>query len=350
MPAARRSVPACLLALALAVGAIAGPAGAAAKGVLPSTGASGGVGVTGPEATPASDDRYATLYSDGRGTSLLKIETDGGVIDRERWLDGSWALPAVTISGTAGGLSANGETLVLVDPAYGARAQETEFMVIDAQQLRTRERLTLDGAYSFDAISPNGRLMYLIEYRDLRDPFDYRVRAYDLVAGEFRPGAILDPAEPEEQMTGQPIARASSPDGHWAYTLYGGGEEAFIHALDTAGQTAVCVDLEQFGPQEVYRFGLDVDSASGEIAVLSGNLGGEPVATVDPESFAVTLAPTQSSPTPSDGDEAGAGGSLAWLVIGTGAALLGGTSFLLWHRRRPDALEEEELTRLVQDG
>ena len=55
-------------------------------------------------------------------------------------------------------------------------------------------------------------------------------------------------AIPDEQMGGLPMTRAFSRDGRWAYTLYGGGAETFIHALDTVGRTAACIDLEMLPP------------------------------------------------------------------------------------------------------
>ena len=46
-------------------------------------------------------------------------------------------------------------------------------------------------------------------------------------------------------MRGQPLTRATSPDGRWAYTLYdGAGKEPFIHALDTSTRSARCIDLD----------------------------------------------------------------------------------------------------------
>ena len=39
-------------------------------------------------------------------------------------------------------------------------------------------------------------------------------------------------------------ARASSADGRWAYTLYARrGHQPFVHALDTTGRKAYCIDL-----------------------------------------------------------------------------------------------------------
>ena len=52
-------------------------------------------------------------------------------------------------------------------------------------------------------------------------------------------------------MRGQPLSRAMSPDGRWAYTLYdGNGETPFVHALDTSRATARCIDLDAIGGDE----------------------------------------------------------------------------------------------------
>ena len=44
-------------------------------------------------------------------------------------------------------------------------------------------------------------------------------------------------------MHGNPMTRATSADGRWAYTLYDGNGHPFVHALDTAPATARCIDL-----------------------------------------------------------------------------------------------------------
>ena len=68
--------------------------------------------------------------------------------------------------------------------------------------------------------------------------------------GKLLPGAIVDKREPKEPMTGQPMQRVESGDGAWVYTLYSRAEEApFIHALDTAHRSAVCIDLAWHGSQ-----------------------------------------------------------------------------------------------------
>jgi hypothetical protein len=314
---------ATLLTTALAILAPAVPA-AGAGGPLSGTYGDGDVTV------PQSPYRYTTVSAGGRGIIVASVRKDGGEIDRYRDFDGRWALPAVTIGGDAGGLSADGRTLVMIEPSFGYRVRKTSLLVLDTKGLRTRERLDLDGHFGFDAISSDGRLLYLVQYADPRDPLDYRVRAYDLAEDRFRAGRIVDPTEPDERMTGQPVSRQMSADGRWAYTLYGGGEETFIHALDTARATAVCVDLEQLPPRDLYRLALSVDPGSGEITVLRK---GEPAAIVDSRTFAVS-----EPPTPTAGDPATA----QWAAVAGGLALLAGSGALLVRRLRGRARDAVE--------
>ena len=52
-------------------------------------------------------------------------------------------------------------------------------------------------------------------------------------------------------MAGIPLARATSADRGWVYTLYNGGtSHAFVHALDTKHRTARCIDLPWHGEDQ----------------------------------------------------------------------------------------------------
>lgn len=316
-----RPLSALLAALAaLALGPAAAPG---SGGPLIPAGVYGAGGVT----VPGSEFRYSTVFG-GEGGVIEKIRTDGGSIKSYRGLHGGWSLPAVTILGQAGGLSADGDTLVMIKPPYETPGPQTQLLVLDTKGLNTEEHLTLDGRFSFDAISPDGRLLYLVEYPNPRDPLDYRVRAYDRERGGFRPGRIVDPEEPGERMTGQPVSRQASPDGRWAYTLYGGGEETFIHALDTTAATAVCVDLEQIPARDLYLLGLSVDPATGAITVLRKR---EPVAVVDPHGFTVS--------DPAAAAEGGDGPGPPWALLATALGLLAiaGAALVLRIRSRARA-------------
>jgi hypothetical protein len=139
--------------------------------------------------------------------------------------------------------------------------------------LRVRYVARLRGDYSFDAISPDGRWIYLIRYLSRSDFSDYQVRAYDVRARRLDPKPIVDPHAPTDQMRGYPITRATSPDSRWAYTLYDGADGMpFIHALDTVGRAATCIDLEMLmGFPDLYTLRLSVSGAGREIRVLDGS-------------------------------------------------------------------------------
>lgn len=105
------------------------------------------------------------------------------------------------------------------------------------------ETFRLPGKFEFDAVSTNGSLLYLIEHRPPRGSENYRVRVYDFAADELRPDPVADKRNLETDMTGRPMARATSKDGIWVFTLYRGAKHAFVHALNVDQAYALCLDL-----------------------------------------------------------------------------------------------------------
>jgi DNA-binding beta-propeller fold protein YncE len=201
-------------------------------------------------------------------------------VRRSRFLKGAFGIPLVAYDGSAGGLSRNGRRLVVYSP--GAT---TRFVVLDPRTLRVRTRFALGGNFGFDALSPDGSVLYLIQLKPNSNGLDYDVRALDVDTGRLFPGSIVDRREPNEKMTGIPMTRAGSSDGSWAYTLYSrssGG--AFVHALHTTAREAFCIDLPSRIP----------DGQLGKVRMRVGKntlvlrLGGKTVATVDTRTFKVT--------------------------------------------------------------
>ena len=213
--------------------------------LLPAVASADGLPAVGIDARPLSIPGGETEFvtkSGKRSTRLVEEARYGGVV-RERRIAGSFSMPAVAYDGSPGGLSADGRTLVLISPRTRYPRKRTTFAVVDTRSLRVRSHIGLRGDFSFDAISPDGRLMYLVEY-DRRNFGQYDVRAYDIRARHLFPEPVVDPREPDEEMYGIPVTRATSADGRWAYTLYDSPEHPFVHALDTSDRTAACIDLD----------------------------------------------------------------------------------------------------------
>jgi hypothetical protein len=225
----------CVFCAALCTG------GAAADGG-PSPGIdTGSVGIAGP----GGQLRYVAVPGQ-TGTVVEAIRTHGGQIRRWVPLRGLYGIPYVTNEGETGGLSRDGRTLVLASYATApGQRSATHFVVVSVPSLRKRTIITLRGSYAYDALSPDARTLYLIQYASGRDYTRYRVRAYDLEQRRLLRGTIVDKREPNEVMAGWPVTRTASEDGRWVYTLYARRQGAsFVHALDTVGRQAVCLDLE----------------------------------------------------------------------------------------------------------
>ena len=137
------------------------------------------------------------------------------------------------------------------------------------------------------------------------------MRAFDLDTGRLLAQPIVDPREPDEQMRGYPITRATSPDGRWVYTLYDGAvSHPFVHALDTVGREAVCIDLDALaGARDLYDLRLDLAGGGGRNLVVRG--GDEAVlATID----LATHRAAAVEPPPARAPERSDGGPAAWTV------------------------------------
>jgi hypothetical protein len=226
------------LALATILGT-AWAAAAAADGGGPSPGVSyGSPGVVDRSGTV----RYVALPA-GDGTTVASLAARTSRVLNWNYLHGAFGIPAIAWDGSNGGLARNGRRLVVASWAnYGSKV--TRFVVLNPRNLRVRSRLLLHGAFVFDAISPGGSLMYVLQYLGDRASGRYAVRAVNLNTRKLYPGAIVDRREPDEKMTGQPMTRVESRNGVWAYTLYGRTNQGpFVHALDTVHRRAFCVDL-----------------------------------------------------------------------------------------------------------
>ena len=271
-----------LLGLAVGVGCLAAVATAA-------SGAGPGPGISqGWDGLTRGNERYVTVPA-GAATALEVIKRDGGRVLRFMNIKGTWGIPLVAYDGTASGLLPDGRTLLLAQPLYAGQGlrKHTSFTLIDVRKMKRLKTIRLDGAYSFDALSPNGRYLYLIQYVSSEDPTVYRVRAYDLKSGRLLLKIVSDKRSWETTMQGVAITRATS--GGWAYTLYGASRaRPFIHALDTAHVSAVCIDLPwKTSPDHIFDYRLRT-GGDGHLIVRGPH--GRALIVVDRQSFRVLTA------------------------------------------------------------
>jgi hypothetical protein len=239
--------------------------------LVPAPALADGLPAAGIDASPvhlAGGQREYQTDRLGRETLLVESARYGGPL-RQRRLRGVYSIPAVAYDGSASGLSADGRTLVLISPRRRFPRKWTTFAVVDTGRLQLRHRIRLRGDFSFDAISPDGRTIYLIRY-SRRSITDYEVRAYDPRARRLLPRPVVDASEAGEQMTGVPVTRVASRDGRWAYTLYDGRKHPFVHALDTERRTAVCIDLDDL--REVWGTTLELRGSRLELVGSGGRV------------------------------------------------------------------------------
>lgn len=192
-----------------------------------------------PLGTPSPDWKH--LYSVNLDT-LVDLDLETGATLHSIRLPGNYRLPPATLSGMPGGLSQDGRWLTLesVEPATPVPTN-THLLVIDTSYATAVRRIDLDGFFSFDAVSNDGKRVSLIEYVS---PAVYHVRMYDLSARQLDPNIVFDKGDGSEAMTGLRLSGIPSPDGHWLYSVYvREGMSPFIHALSLDGPLAFCIDL-----------------------------------------------------------------------------------------------------------
>jgi len=295
-----------LLALTFAVLAAA-PAAVAGGG--PQYAAVGGPGV----ASPNGKLHYVAIAAAPGRTTLVTVAADGSVWNWPSFR-GSLGIPMIGYQ-TPVGISRDGRRLFLQSLSVSA---PTDFLVVDLRSMRAVDRFTLRGAFSFDALSPDGSKLYLTDRVDpSNDPSRYVVRAYDLETHTLLPGRIADATQKRWVMQGEAVTRAISPGGRWVYTLYSSpGGTPFIHALDTVKGVAHCTGIPWASPDQGALWNVVLGVHGSHLAVhwRSGK------AWYDLDTATWRLSPAH-----------GSGFPWPWL----GLAALPGLLFLLW-RRRPE--------------
>jgi hypothetical protein len=227
-----------------------------------------------PLGTPSPD--WTHLYTVS-GDGLIDIDPQTGTKLQNVRLPGYFQLPPATMSGMPGGLSQDGRWLVLerYDPTSSPVPSSTHLLVVETSFGKPMQQFDLDGYFQFDAISNDGRRIYLIQYVSTTE---YYVRQFDVGSRQLNPTIIFDKADGSAAMAGLKLSGVPSPDGHWLYSLYIRQDKSpFIHALNLDGDLiAFCVDLPGSGyasSADAFRWSLALSADATHLYAANGASG-----------------------------------------------------------------------------
>lgn len=204
----------------------------------------------------APDEKWGHILTatPGEGTTRIhNLVVQPGFGGSTQDIDGRWRLPTVGLDPIPRGVSADRSTIVLVeaDAEHGAAGVDrtvSRFAVVDGRLAlgHPPRIIELAGAFDFDALSPDGKLLYVAE--QVQGPLEgrYQVRAIETATGAMKDAIIVDKRNIDEEMAGWPVDQARRADG-MVMTLYRGAEYPFIHALSSREAWAVCIDLPTRG-------------------------------------------------------------------------------------------------------
>jgi hypothetical protein len=225
----------------------------------------------------------------GESTLVRANRSSDGTTAMSRTIAGAYGVPTISTTGPGEGMFRDGSTFVLQSTGWHP---STQLLLLRTQDLSTSAQINLNGTFAFDALSPNGTMLYLIQHRTLQDVEHYVVRAYDLSARKLLPGKIADKTQKSWVMQGWSVDRATSSTGRWVYTLYANpGGTPFVHALDTVKGVAHCVGIPwpatDSSQSEVYNFRLTL--AGTKLAVRMG-VGGDVYRFINTRNWKVSKA------------------------------------------------------------
>jgi len=272
-------------------------------------------------------------------TTVEAISTGDGSVLRSIGVIGSFGTPYVGFPQNGLGLSADGRTLVLGDVPTSFPHTRSAFSFFSTHPLEYQNGVSLKGDFAFDALSPDGTMLYLIQHVNPNDPTQLRyvVRAFDVPEMRLLPGRIADRTQQGWIMRGTAVTRATSPGGRWVYTLYDDpGGYPFVHALDTVRGVAHCVGLPWTGAEAgVWNMRLALHDGGGTLAV--GFASGRRWMTIDTRTWRVSPA----------------GGGASWttpaLAAGAGTLVIAAAAAVLLLRRRRAHRVADELAELLGD-
>jgi hypothetical protein len=227
--------------LLVLVGALALPAVASAAYPAPFA-VQGGTGLANLDGSV----RYLA-QSAGANTRITALDAAGDEAVPTVTIRGEYGIATLTQNGLTGGLFHDGSAFVAQSLGLNSTSS---FVVIGTKDLVPLQTIKLKGTFGFDALSPDGSKLYLIQHTSAQDVQHYIVRAYNLKTHTLMKGRVADKTQKSWLMQGWAVDRVTSTDGRWAYTLYANpGGYPFVHALDTVRGVAHCIGVPWRGDQ-----------------------------------------------------------------------------------------------------
>jgi hypothetical protein len=216
-----------------------------------------------PSGVLSADGRIfiASARTKAKRTTVARFDARMGKLQSASSVRGRWAVV---------GASADGSRYVLTRQSR----RTTEFLAAGS-------RFLLRGTYEVEALSADGRRIFLVHWRN---------RGYELQQLDFAPRRLrptrLD--EPDEKMSGTATNAVATRDGRWLLTLYAKADgSSFVHALDLRSGIAHCIDLPLKGDYgTVWATALTLSPDEQRLYLASPLLGR--VTTVDMNSLEVT--------------------------------------------------------------
>src|SRR5256712_387066 len=151
-----------------------------------------------PIGTPASDwSRYYVVTQLTGSAQLKAIDPASGRTIAQTTIPAGYSLPNIAFQGPTAGISPNGQWLALTQ-----KGSTTNFLVGSSSLTDSFKTIHLNGDFVFDALSNDGKSLYLIQ--KMKDANHYQGRLYDAAPGALLPPPLADKREPNATMTGLP--------------------------------------------------------------------------------------------------------------------------------------------------
>lgn len=212
-----------------------------------------------PFATPSADGRVVWVTRNPRrATVLLRFDARTGR------RTGAWTLAGRNLG--VGGVSADGRRVALVGPAPSRRSA---LVVFDAATGRA-QRVALRGNFQPEAVSRDGRRLFLIQYVRA----GYRVRLYDVARrAAAGPAQATQRGRADDRLSGVRDRRGGRPLAADAVRKPR-QHESFVHALDLRRGVAYCLDLPGRGTsQDLGEWALALGLGGRTLYAANGALG-----------------------------------------------------------------------------